>query len=109
MRCGAGVTAFWDLTPRETYAYLTACQWRQEREQQQALWHAWHVAYLSRVKRLPSLKRLLNPPQAKVLRGEELEQRRRERDEMVTRFEAAREPHPQPLSARGEGREIDGC
>jgi len=44
---------------------------------------AWHAAALSRTKRMPKLHRLLNPPESRVLTGEELEQRRRERDEML--------------------------
>lgn len=34
-----------------------------ERQQQQALWQAWHVAALIRSKRLPPLRRVLNPIQ----------------------------------------------
>jgi len=44
---------------------------------------AWHAANFSRAKQLPSLHKLLNPLKAKVLSGKELEQRRRERDEML--------------------------
>ena len=87
MRCGASVAEFWDMTPRETYSYLTAFQWRQEREQKQALWQAWHVAYLTRAKRMPSLSKLLHPPQARALHGEELARRRQERDEMLQRID----------------------
>ena len=83
MRCGIGVNEFWDLTPVEA---VTAVQARAEQQQERDLALAWHVAALQRTKKLPSLKRLLHPPQTKVLEGEELDRRAAEFEEMKRRF-----------------------
>jgi len=72
------VSEFWELTPRETFAVIDAALWREERQQRRDVALAWHVAALSRTKRLPSLKQLLNTKPAKPLKGKELERRRKE-------------------------------
>lgn len=77
------VEAFWRLTPKETFAAIDAAAWRQDVDHRRNAWLAWHVAALSRAKRLPSLKRLVEPKDAKPLHGEELERRRQERDDML--------------------------
>jgi hypothetical protein len=87
LRCGVTVAEFWAMTPRETYAAIRAAGWRIELEQRRDVVQAWHTAALARAKRLPSLRRLLVPRQARALRGEELERRRRERDEMLERID----------------------
>lgn len=81
---------FWELTPRETLATIEAFQWRQEQAHRRDAWLAWHVAALSRAKRLPGLRALLRPAKARGLEGEELERRRRERDEMLARVDVER-------------------
>jgi len=80
------VEEFWALTPRETARAFEAARWRQEREQQQQAWLAWHVAALMRSKRLPALQRLMPRPRARRLKGKELERRRREHDEIVRKL-----------------------
>jgi len=61
-----------------------------EREHRRDAWLAWHVAALSRAKRLPPLQRLLGGGESRVLEGEELERRRRERDEMLERIDVGK-------------------
>ena len=58
-----------------------------EREHRRDAWLAWHIAALSRAKRLPALQRLLGSGKARALEGEELECRRRERDEMLEQID----------------------
>ena len=77
---------FWSLTPRETYAAIEAANWRLEREHRRDAWLAWHVATLSRAKRMPPLQRLIAPGKAKALEGEELEQRRTEHREIMRKI-----------------------
>jgi len=82
LKCGVSVAEFWALTPRETAAVIEAAAWRMEREQRRDVWLAWHVAALSRAKRLPALQRLMGGGKARPLTGEELEQRREEHEEL---------------------------
>jgi hypothetical protein len=86
LRCGVTVADFWAMTPRETYAVIRATGWRIELEQRRDVVQAWQTASLSRAKRLPSLRRLLSPGKSQALHGDELERRRRERDEMLERI-----------------------
>jgi hypothetical protein len=81
------VAEFWALTPRETYAAIDAWKWGQDLAHRRDAWLAWHTAALSRAKRMPTLSRLIEPAEAKPLRGEELEERRRERDELLSRID----------------------
>ncbi len=78
--------AFWRLTPAETLAALDAYAQREEHEQQRLAWLAWHIAALQRTKRLPSLERLLRGHKTVQLRGDALEQKRREHAEMIERL-----------------------
>lgn len=87
LRAGIGVEEFWRLTPRETYAAIRAENWRQDLHHRRQAWLAWHIAALSRSKRLPSFKKLIGADKARALEGEELERRRRERDEMVDQID----------------------
>ena len=75
------------MTPRETSAAIEAFTWRMEREHRRDAWLAWHTAALSRAKRLPPLRRLLGGGETRELGGEELERRRRERDEMLEQID----------------------
>ena len=83
LRCGIRVTEFWELTPRETFMEIEAAIWRNERQAQNDVALAWHIAALSRTQRMPSLKHLLQPPKAKALEGNELERRREEHAALV--------------------------
>jgi hypothetical protein len=82
LKCGVSVQAFWGMTPRETAAVIEAAAWRFDQEQRGRAWLAWHVAVLSRMKKIPPLQKLLANPKAKALSGEELEKRRQEFGEM---------------------------
>lgn len=57
---------------------IDASIWREEVQQKRDLTLAWQTAALTRAKRLPSLKQLLNTKPAKPLVGAELEKRRKE-------------------------------
>lgn len=74
---------FWSLTPRELMLHFEAYEARAVREHQRDAWLAWHIAALSRAKRLPSLRRLMGLDRARPLHGEELERRRAEHAELV--------------------------
>lgn len=78
------------MTPRETFAVIDAANWRTDREHRRDAWLAWHTAALVRSKRLPPLQRLIRADDAKPLRGEELERRRQERDEMLASIDVDR-------------------
>ena len=88
--CGVGVADFWALTPVETFAIIEATNWRLEREHRRDAWLAWHIAALSRAKRLPALQRLLGAGKARALEGEELERRRGEHREIMQKIDVDR-------------------
>jgi hypothetical protein len=78
---------FWDMTPREIQAAIEADIWRRELVHRRDAWLAWHVAALSRAKRLPPLQRMLGGGQTRELEGEELERRRREHQEIMEKID----------------------
>jgi len=84
------VAEFWSLTPRETYAAIEAARWQLEREHRRDAWLAWHIAALSRAKRLPALQRLIGAGKARALEGEELERRRAEHREIMQKIDVGR-------------------
>lgn len=83
---GLSVAEFWDLTPKELGIHFEADLWRQTQQAQQAVSLAWYVAALSRVKKLPPLRQLLQGQEARPLRGEELKRRRAEHEDIVKRM-----------------------
>lgn len=90
LKCGISVAEFWALTPRETYATIEATSWRLEREHRRDAWLAWHIAALSRAKRLPTLQRMIGAGKARALEGEELERRRAEHREIMQKIDVDR-------------------
>jgi len=66
------------MTPRETLAAIEARVWRIRQDRQGLLFLAWHVAAMSRAKRIPPLQRLIGTPDAQELDEESLEERREE-------------------------------
>ena len=96
MRAGIGVLEFWDQTPRETFMAIDAAIWREEVRQKQNLTLAWQTAALTRAKRLPSLKQLLNTKPAKPLVGAEMEKRRQEFRDMTKNLDLSKLRKPQP-------------
>lgn len=87
LRCGIGVAEFWEMTLRETLMAIDAAIWDERRRQKQNLSVAWHMAAMSRAKRLPSLKRVLSSTEttvkARPLKGAELRKRRKEYRELT--------------------------
>lgn len=79
---------FWSLTPRETAMVFDAALWRQEQEARRDLTVAWYAAALSRAKRMPTLKDLLNPGKTRQLTPEEREKRASEHAELIARMGA---------------------
>jgi hypothetical protein len=90
LRAGIGILEFWDQTPRETYMTIDASIWREEIRQKRDLTMAWQIAALSRAKRMPSLKQLLNTKPARPLVGEELEKRRKEFADMTKNLDLSK-------------------
>ena len=80
---------FWDSTLQEIYATIQAFTWNVERQNKSDAWLAWHIAALSRAKRLPPLKRFLKgkPGESKRLEGKELDQRRLEHQEIMAKID----------------------
>ncbi len=99
LRAGLTLEQFWSYTPAELCEVLDAAAWRQEQALRRELTQAWTVAALSRMKRLPTLKRLLRPRRARRLSGAELEARRQEFAELSARMGGQR-----PAKGRAHGR-----
>jgi hypothetical protein len=79
------------MTPAETFQTIGAVRAAREREQKLALATAWHTAALMRSKHMPSLNRfLIGKKRARRLHGKELEQRKAEHDEMLSRLDVSR-------------------
>ena len=90
LRSGLSVGDFWELTPRETAAVFKAERDRQKHATEQARVQdtalAWLIAALERQRRLPELKRLLQPAQTRKLEGDEMERRTAEFAELKARL-----------------------
>jgi hypothetical protein len=69
---------------------IDAAIWRDEVQQRRNLTLAWQTAALTRAKRMPSLKQLLNTKPARPLHGEELEKRRQEFKEMTANLDLSK-------------------
>lgn len=76
------------MTPQETKMVIEASSWNFDQDQKQLAWLAWHVAALSRSKRLPALNRLLSKGESKKLSGKELQDRREEFKKLKERVHA---------------------
>jgi len=90
LRAGISVLEFWDLTPWETFMMIDASIWREEIQQKRDLVLAWQTAALTRAKRMPSLKQLLNTKPARPLVGQELEKRRKEFRDMTSNLDVSK-------------------
>lgn len=100
LKAGIRVQEFWDLTPAEVTLAIEAAVWQAEQDHRMRAWAVWHVAALSRTKRLPALSRLIQSPEAKPLSEEEAVERRSEFEEMSGRWNTLT-PSPSP-KMRGE-------
>lgn len=87
------VEQFWAMTPRETMMVIEAAGWRMDQEQRGRAWLAWHVAVLSRAKKIPSLNQLLAAPKGQALKGKALMERRKEFAEMKERVNKWHKAH----------------
>lgn len=85
---GLAVEEFWALTPREMRLVFEARAEQARLAHRQRAWLAWHVAALTRAKRMPPLARLIPAPPARKLTAEEKERRAREFEEMKQRMAA---------------------
>ena len=81
---------FWDLTPKELWLVFKVTAWRWLQEQKRDAWLAWHIAALTRAKRLPSLASVMPKPPARKLSGAELRTRQQEFAELTERYERGR-------------------
>lgn len=100
LKAGVRVQEFWDLTPAEATMAIEAAIWQAEQEHRMRAWAVWHVAALSRVKKLPALSRLIQSPEAKPLSEEAAVDRRSEFEEMSGRWKTLT-PGPLP---KGKGK-----
>lgn len=87
LKCGLSVAEFWELTPRETSAWLAAAEWRLKREQERDKALAWTIVALDRSKRLPSLAQLLQPHRRRTTARGNLDARAREFAELKERMQ----------------------
>ncbi len=78
------------MTPVEVYMAIEASVWRMEREQRMTAWAVWHIAALTRARKMPALQALLKQPAAKALTPEEAEEKRAEFETMRQRWQAIR-------------------
>jgi hypothetical protein len=86
------VAEFWELTLPETYLAIKAYHSNQKDRREEMLTAAWLTAALTRTKRLPRLKNLITQSRgAKRLRGDELQKRRAEFEEMTAKWKATNE------------------
>ena len=77
---------FWNSTPAEIYASIEAYTWGLEQQQQQLAWGVWHIAALTRAKKLPPLSALMKPKDAQPLTDDEKAVREQEFREMVEKY-----------------------
>ena len=65
---------------------MQAAQERERRHHEDMAWLAWHVAVLSRAKRMPSLNAVLGKNQTKQLTPDQVETRKAEFAELTERM-----------------------
>jgi uncharacterized protein (DUF1501 family) len=78
------------MTPWETFVVLEAASNATQNAYQRELAQAWYTAALSRAKKLPALQKLLQPPKARALRGEELARRKAAHEEAIQAWQTTR-------------------
>lgn len=61
---------------------MDAAEWKLEEEQRMRAWAVWHIAALSRVKKLPDINALIKQPKAKPLTEEEAREKQAEFERM---------------------------
>lgn len=76
---------FWPLTPGEFLELLDGYKWRKEQEDRRLVELAWMTAYLHRVRKMPSLSRLLKNKKAEPKKLSQ-EERRREWEALRKKF-----------------------
>lgn len=67
---------------------IEAEQWRLEAEQRNMAWAVWHIAALTRAKKMPALQALIRQPDAKPLSEDEAHERRAEFRKLKEKWEA---------------------
>jgi len=80
------VGEFWALTPRETLVAMEAAVWRANQAQVRDASLAWHIAALTRCKKLPGLRKLLAPLLPSTAKKQPIEKRRDEFNELKSRM-----------------------
>jgi hypothetical protein len=80
---GIDLFDFWRMTPRETVLVIQAKNRATVRKYDRELYLIWHLAALERQKKLPTLKQFLaGGDKPRVLKGKELEERRKDFEKM---------------------------
>ncbi|MDZ4346866.1 MAG: hypothetical protein U1E51_31015 [Candidatus Binatia bacterium] len=67
-----------------------AAKWKRETDQRRDIELAWRTAALTRMKRMPSLKELFDPPRTRALSEQEAREKKRELEELKAIIEAKR-------------------
>lgn len=57
--------------------------WQQEQAQKLRAWEVWHIAALTRVKRMPPLSALTKAPEGRTLSPDEKRERQKEFEELT--------------------------
>lgn len=89
MRAGVTVLSFWAMTPRETLIAMEAAVWRAEQAQAGQMAQAWHMAALTRQKRMPGLATLLARLKPSKAKKTPIDERRREFESFKASFKAS--------------------
>lgn len=76
---------FWSLTPAEFGDLIEGYNWRKEQQDRQLIEQAWLTAYFQRVKKLPSLSRILKNKAAEIKKLSK-EERKREWEALQKQF-----------------------
>lgn len=78
------------MTPAETFMAIEAYMDRQEYEQKLRAWEVWHIAALTRAKRMPPLSALTKAPEGKKLTPDEKQERQKEFEELTEKYGKAK-------------------
>ena len=78
------------MTPAETYMTIEAHIWKQEQDQKLRAWEVWHIAALTRAKRMPPLSALTKAPDGKQLSPDEKLERQREFEDLTNKYGKAK-------------------
>ncbi len=71
------------MTPREVYGMIDAVNWQNNQRREARAWLAWWTAAMPRMKRMPTLKELIDPPKTEKLSPKEAKDLEKEHERMI--------------------------